>query len=158
MRVDGQSVCLLPTKIRLHDIADAEGFVAATIERSGIRPAQPEHEELIAEGLAILYELAAKFEPQREGYDAPGRFSGFAAQFLPRKLGDAWHRLHPEHRYITDPETGKRRWVYFEAPASLDGLLAHGGTSGAAGPRSAVEATLRQLREWAPPEPVADAG
>lgn len=154
MRVGGQSVCLLPAKIRVHDIEDAEGFVAATIERSGIRPAPTEHEELIAEGLAILYELAAKFEPQREGYDTPGRFSGFAAQFLPRKLGDAWHKLHPEHRYVTG-EDGKRHWVYFEAPASLDAVLA--GPDPTHGSTSTVEASIRSLTGWAPPEPLANA-
>jgi hypothetical protein len=42
--------------------------------------------------------------------------------FLPRRLGDAWHKWHPEHRYVTDPETGKRGWSYTPAMLSLDGL------------------------------------
>lgn len=154
MRVGGQSVCLLPAKIRVHDIEDAEGFVAATIERSGIRPAPAEHEELLAEGLAILFELASRFEPQREGYERPGRFSGFAAQFLPRKLGDAWHKLHPEHRYVTG-EDGKRRWVYFEAPVSLDAALAGPDPDRSGG--DSVEARLRSSHRWATPQPLTNA-
>jgi hypothetical protein len=102
----------LATPLRLHDVDDAEGFVAATISRSGIPFDPSEHQELMLEGLAILCELAAKYEPHRPGYKQAGRFSGYAAQFLPRRLGDAWHRLHPNHRYVTDPVTGKRSWHY----------------------------------------------
>lgn len=152
MRVGGQSVCLLPEKVAIHDIADAEGFVAATIERSGVKPSPAEYEELLAEGLAILYDLAAKFEPHREGYESPGRFSGFAAQFLPRKLGDAWHRLHPEHRYVTDPETGKRRWIFYPSPDSLDHILAGGDGSAVH-----AEHRIRPSEQWSPPDPLPDA-
>lgn len=154
MRVDGQSVTLLSEKISILDIEDAEGFVAATIVRSKIRCSQHEHEELLTEGLAILFDLARRFEPQREGYERPGRFSGFAAQFLPRKLGDAWHKLHPEHRYVTG-EDGKRRWVFFEAPSSLDALLQAEGDRGRGG--HSAELAIRPANTWAPPEPVASA-
>lgn len=116
---------MLATPFRLYDIDDCEGFVAATIQRAGITVETSEHEELMLEGLAILCELAGKFEPHRPGYSQPGRFSGYAAQFLPRRLGDAWHRAHPEHRYVTFTEpdgSTKRRWVYDSAPVSLDGI------------------------------------
>jgi hypothetical protein len=142
---------LLPTTVQLHDIADVEGFVCATIERAGLGGV-PEHEkeELVADGLTILYTLAAKFEPQREGYDRPGRFSGFAAQFLPRRLGDAWHSRHPEHVRVVDPKTGKRRWVYRETPVSLDQFLApvapedNAGSGGAHSLESRIRPTTHQ--------------
>jgi hypothetical protein len=44
--------------------------------------------------------------------------------FLPRRLGDAWHKSHPEHRYITDPLTGKRGWRYDHPAVSLDAITA----------------------------------
>ncbi len=113
---------MLPTTVQLHDIDDVEGFVCGTIEKSGIRAPEHEKEELIGDGIRILYELAAKFEPQREGYAQPGRFSGFAAQFLPRRLGDAWHSRHPEHVRVVG-EDGKRHWAYRETPVSLDQFL-----------------------------------
>lgn len=113
---------MLATTVALHDVADVAGFVAATISRAGITAAAAEHEELMLEGLAILYTLAAAYKPRLDGYAQDGRFSGFAARYLPRKLGDAWHRLHPEHRYVTDPATGKRGWRYGKPTISLDAL------------------------------------
>lgn len=151
MRVDGQSVTLLSRKVTILDIEDAEGFVAATIVRSKIKVSTHEHEELLAEGLAILFDLAQKFEPQREGYEQPGRFSGFAAQFLPRKLGDAWHKMHPEHRYVTG-EDGKRRWVFFDAPTSLNRILDDANAAD-----DGYEPGVRSSNFWTAPEPVAGA-
>lgn len=142
---------MLASLVTLHDIDDVEGFVCATIERSGLRNviSQGEREELIAEGILILYELAERFEPQRDGYDQPGRFSGFAAQFLPRRLGDAWHSRNPEHRRVTG-EDGKRRWVYSEAPLSLNEMLDTGESNAACVSGSAVEAAIRPYGHWAP--------
>lgn len=109
--------------VRILDVANAEAFVQRTIDASGIQYSPHEREELLAEGLTILYELAAKYNPGVGGRDASNsRFSGYAAMFLPRRLGDAWHKWHPEHRYITDPTTGKRGWRYDQPMISLDGL------------------------------------
>ncbi len=149
---------MLESVVSLHDIDDVEGFVCATIEKfrnggrveRGTSITEAEREELIAEGICILYELAEKFEPHRPGYEEPGRFSGFAAQFLPRRLGDAWHQKH-RHRRVAG-EDGKRRWVYTEAPLSLDNLLAEstGSTSNAvAGGKAIDERTFRPHEQWA---------
>jgi hypothetical protein len=116
----------------LHDVRDPSAFVQGTInaftapnaKRGPIVLSSDERDELHQEGLAILYRLASIFEPHREGYDQAGRFSGFAAAMLPRKLGDAWHRMHPEHRHVTDQETGKRHWEYTERAVSLEALTA----------------------------------
>lgn len=114
---------MLATPIKLHDIDDVHGFVAGCLGKTGIYfAASDEREDLIAEGVCILYELARSYEPRRAGYAQAGRFSGFAAQFLPRRLGDAWHKRHPNHRRVAG-EDGKRRWVYQDAPVSLDQFL-----------------------------------
>jgi hypothetical protein len=113
---------MLASPFALRDVDDVENFVAATIQRALPGLEEGEFEELKLEGLAIMCELDRKFEPRREGYQQDGRFSGYAAMYLPRKLGDAWHRLHPEHRYVTDPESGRRSWIYDQAPVSLDGI------------------------------------
>jgi hypothetical protein len=117
---------LLPRVVSLHDIGDVEMFIQAQLNEwrtnAGHVLTVDEREELAAESLCILYELAARFEPHREGYAQAGRFSGFAAAYLPKKLGDAWHRRNPGHRYITDAATGKRRWQFFLEAVSLDGI------------------------------------
>lgn len=114
---------MLATTVQLHDIDDVEGFVCATIERSGIQAPEHEREELIADGIRIIYDLAERFEPHRPGYSQPGRFSGYAAQFLPRRLGDAWHSRNAEHVRVVN-EGGKRSWAFRERPISLDQYLA----------------------------------
>jgi hypothetical protein len=139
---------LLATYVALHDIADVEGFVCATIERSGLRNQldEGEREDLIAEGISILYNLSDKFEPHRAGYATAGRFSGFAAQFLPRRLGDAWHQSHPEHRRLAG-EDGKRRWHYLPTPLSLNAVLeGNNGNGGNQGQREAFGNQEHRIR------------
>jgi hypothetical protein len=111
---------LLSEPVTLGDIRDAEGFVARTIHNSGRRLARDEFDELKAEGLVILCDLWDRFEPHRPGYEKAGRFSGYAAAFLPRRLEDAYNRLHPEHRVTRGPD-GKREVAYGLAPVSLSG-------------------------------------
>jgi hypothetical protein len=141
---------VLATTVQLHDIADVEGFVAGAIQRSSLRShlSEGEHEELLAEGISILYALAARFEPHRPGYAQPGRFSGFAAQFLPRKLGDAWHKWHFEHVRPVG-EDGKRHWVYRDPPISLDHFLRPNQPGGAEGPPVGRETQVRPLSQQA---------
>lgn len=123
-------LALSTDQVDFRDIEDPGAFVHATInkwqrptgERGPIPLSQDEREELHAEGMAILCKLARDFRPHMDGYDQEGWFSGYAAMFLPRKLGDAWHRMHPDHLLVTDPETGKRRWQYKEKAVSLDAL------------------------------------
>ena len=113
------------------DVNDAEAFVQATInrwqaptrDRGRIELSDWEREELAAEGMAILCKLRDQFKPRMAGYDQDGRFSGYAAQFLPRKLGDAWHRMHDEHQLRTQPDGG-RRWHYGDKAVSLEALTA----------------------------------
>lgn len=119
-------MALLDEPVSLHDVANVEAFVQATINRARLVLTQDERDELVAEGVAIMVKLAADWEPQREGYEGAGRFSGYAAQFLPRKLGDAWHRAHPEHTLRTEGD-GKRRWHYGERAVSVQALLGDDG-------------------------------
>jgi hypothetical protein len=118
---------LLRQVVPLHDIADIENFVAGVITKAVPNLEHQEFQELKAEGIALLYRLADRYDPHRPGYERPGSFAGYASMFLPRKLGDAWHRMHPEHQYVTevlDDGTLKRRWRYHRPPESLDHLLA----------------------------------
>lgn len=140
---------VLAEVVALHDIEDIDAFVGATLERSAIEFSESDREELHAEGLAILFELAAKFEPHRSGYDTPGRFSGYAAQMLPRRLGDAWHK-RLGHVKVRDAE-GKRRWTATQQPVSLDGLIANStGTSSHEHGSARTEARIRPQAHWAP--------
>lgn len=109
---------MIATQITIHDIRDAEGYVAACMQRSRILFQPGEREELLAEGLVILYELADRYEPHRAGYRQPGRFSGYAAAYLPRRLEDAWHRLNPQHQARRNGD-GRRVWDYGSTPMSL---------------------------------------
>lgn len=103
----------------MYDIDDAEAFVRATIRRSKIIVGRDEFEELLAEGLCILCEMAERYQPRMEGYEKDGTFAGYAARFLPKKLGEAWHKLHPEHVLRTCPD-GSRRYEYLEPAGSLN--------------------------------------
>jgi hypothetical protein len=143
------ATALLTTSVSLHDIEDVERFVANSLHRSGLPFKPQEQEELISEGICILYELAERYEPKRVGYAQAGRFSGYAAQFLPRRLGDAWHKRHPEHRRIAG-EDGKRRWVYTEPALSFDEIISLGPRRNPEGGSVTVETSIRPPSQWAP--------
>jgi hypothetical protein len=95
----------------LLDIRDPRGFVAATIAKSGVRLSREERDDLIAEGLAILCDLARKFEPQRAGYSQAGRFSGYAAAYLPLRLHDAYRQMHPTVTQVNEHGERTREFV-----------------------------------------------
>ena len=139
---------MLTTVVVLHDVDDVEAFVQATLNASGIAFERDERDELVLEGLAIMYRLADQFEPHRPGYSQPGRFSGYAAMFLPRRLTDAWHRLHPEHCYVTRPDGG-REWYFAEQPVSLDGLRSD--AAARKGSADGVDGQIRSPAHWARP-------
>lgn len=126
---------MLGTTVRLHDIDCVESFVASCLNRSGIRFRPDEREDLVAEGIAILYELADR-------YDGTGRFSGYAATFLPRRLGDAWHARNGHRRVRT--KDGKRVWVYTPPPVSYDEITE--GTED----QASREATILPESQWTP--------
>jgi hypothetical protein len=136
----------------LGDIDDVEAFVQATLNASGIEFQPDEREDLVAEGICVLYTLWATFEPHREGYAQPGRFSGWAAWALPKKLSNAWHKGRPEHRYVTSKE-GKREWRFFKASTSLDGLAG----ADPSDTTSRAEAGYLDARYWTPIAAVASA-
>jgi hypothetical protein len=147
--------------VALHDVDDVVGFVNDTLNqfcqgrpgKPGVHLSRDEREELVCEGIAIMYDLADRYEPRRGDHEQDGRFSGFAAWALPKKLGDAWHRLHPEHRLVSDPETGKRRWIYLEKHTSFDSVVSSevSETGLIGGGRGHVhEADVRFLRDFAP--------
>ena len=107
------------TPIRIHDILDADAFVGRCIHTSGILIPQDERADLHAEGMLILWELSVRYEEQRPGYNQPGRFSGYAAAFLPKRLQDAWLRMHPEHLVRRGPD-GRRQVTYGTSGLSIE--------------------------------------
>lgn len=108
---------MLSATTGLDDIRDCEAFVRSQLPRVILTPDL--REELIAEGLRILVELHARYEPGRGGQDATeSSFSGYAAKYLPGKLRDAWHRLEGTHHLVTNGDS--REWRYDEKPRSLD--------------------------------------
>lgn len=107
-------------KVGIWNVRDAEGFVGDTIRKSRLRLGRDEHDELLAEGITILCELAAAWKPRLDGYQQDGTFSGFAGYFLPRRLQDAYYRMHPEHQLRRSPD-GERVREFGHAPLSLDG-------------------------------------
>lgn len=109
---------MIATTVALYDIQDAEGFVAASIQRSRIilHNAQ-EREDLIAEGLAILCELADRYQPRRDGYARAGSFAGYAAAYLPKRMQDAYRAARPHT--ATTTQDGRRTIEYLAAPVSL---------------------------------------
>lgn len=135
--------------VALFDVDNVEAFIQRALDKSQIGYEPEEREELLALGWTEFYELACGYKPlpeppcgykpwfrmtldDRQAYEARlqasttikrGRFSGHAAMFFPRRFGDAWHKLHPEHRYVTDPETGKRGWVYEQPMVSLNAVM-----------------------------------
>jgi hypothetical protein len=129
---------LLAEKTRLRDVANVEGFAAAALDRVIRKHAlaidAEERAELLAEGIAILYELANRYEARRPGYAREGSFAGYAAVMLPKRLADAWHAMHPEHRRIST-EQG-RRWSYGQPPVALED----------AGPLAALDAAAESAR------------
>lgn len=154
---------ILGEVISLHDIHDVEGFVNKTLDdarrlaqrggragKAGINFADDERDDLVLEGIAILFELDRKYEPRRGDHKQDGRFSGFAAFFLPKRLSDAWHRMHPEHRYITG-EDGKRKWIYCKPSVSLDAVLQNRDAgSSVERRRDRAEAALLGPTKWVP--------
>lgn len=152
---------MLATTVALHDVTDVEGFVNATINEfeagdqpEWAKPTRAEREELVLEGICIMYALARSYEPRRGGHTKDGKFSGYAAFYLPKKLTTAWHRLNENHRYTTD-KNGKRHWLYLKPASSLEGLrdtqrfddLTGGGRFSKG---DTLEGGLRPVEQWCP--------
>jgi hypothetical protein len=109
---------VIGTQVAVLDVRDAEGFVAKMMHKSGVRLGPEEKVEMLAEGITILLELAAQYKPRLDGYKQDGTFSGYAGMFLPRRLQDAFYRLHPEHQLKRTPD-GKKVREFGQANLSL---------------------------------------
>ena len=125
MREYRERVCDHCGRIELHDIHDSRAFVAAEIRKVNLQLTIDERDELIQAGMQRLIRMARDYRPGIGGRDAAGsRFSGFAAQWLPRKLSDEYHRLKG-FKLRTLPD-GSRAWNYDEpVPVSLQALIEH---------------------------------
>jgi hypothetical protein len=107
-------------KIQIHDVDDATAFVNASITRSRARLTVEQREDLVQEGLRLLWALSLAYEPGKNGRDpATSKFSGYAAKYLPGKLSDARHRLEGHRHAMVD---GVRQWQYDQPTVSLEGM------------------------------------
>jgi hypothetical protein len=96
--------------VALHDVDDPIAFVRKAVQLSGLRLSADEREDLIAEGLLILYRMATSYRPGFGGRDPAGsRFSGYAIKYLPGKLREAWRRSQPGYVRTRQPD-GRCRW------------------------------------------------
>lgn len=111
---------MLRGKVSLHDIVDVEAFVIMSVKRSGCNAPSEYWDELVAEGICLLYTMAKNYKPKLEGYETEGCFSGYAIMWLPKQIKQAWHKSQEHHLHVTDKETGKREWKYKLTPASYE--------------------------------------
>lgn len=123
-------MALLSRPLQVHDIKDVEAFVRGTIAKwiraTHARLTPDEFDELTAEGLVIVTQMERRYQPGHGGADpATSRFSGYCAQFLPNKLGAAWHAQQENHRLVTTQRDGQptRAWVIDQKAGSLDAML-----------------------------------
>lgn len=110
---------MLPAKVSIFNIKDAEAFVRANLPR--VILTQDGREDLVAEGLRILTEMSRRYEPGRNGQNPlTSSFSAYAKKYLPGKLRDAWHRQ--EGHTLTAREDGGREWRYPGPAVSLNAM------------------------------------
>ncbi len=94
-------------------ISDAHGFVHATLNALDLTLTPDQWRELEQEGVAQLWALWRQ-------YDGRGTFSGYAKRYLPRRMIDQWHALHPEH--YRSGSRSDRTWKYGEHPIPLHAI------------------------------------
>jgi hypothetical protein len=111
---------MLHNRVSLFDIYDVEAFVIACVKRSGTNAPREYWDDLVAEGICLLYQMAKNYKPQMDGYETAGKFSGYAIMWLPKQIKQAWHRSQEHHVHVTDKETRKREWRYRLAPISYE--------------------------------------
>lgn len=131
---------MLAERTSIFNIRDAEGFVRSSLPR--VLMTADMRDELVAEGLRILTDMAARYQPGRNGQDpTTSSFSGYAGKFLPGKLRDAWHRLEG-HTLTTNRDDGKREWQYPSKPVSIDAT-----DSDSDGPQQQISALRARAHE-----------
>ena len=90
---------MLPGKLVLHDVADAEGLCARIIQRSSLTLSFHEHEDLLAFLVETAWELSLSYEPGDLSF--PPNFSTYANTILSRRCFD-WKR----------GRSGRTKWTF----------------------------------------------
>lgn len=94
--------------------------------------------------MMLLYAMAKNYKHQMDGYDKPGRFSGYAIKFLPRQIAREWHRQQEHHLYRKQPD-GTRKWEVMQPPISYESATAENAQEGQ---KRRVEHTMRTIQQW----------
>lgn len=104
---------MLSKQCSIYDIDDIEAFIIMCIKRSGAKPLQSEWEDLIAEGLYLLWAMS-------ERYDTTiGCFSGYALKYMPRKLKH-YYMSTQEHCVLRTKPDKSREWSSYARPVSWE--------------------------------------
>lgn len=134
-------------RVQVYDILNAESFVRSSIAKAKLRVSDfHELQDVVSEGMAIMLDLASKFNPHMPGYDKPGSFAGYCSKYLPNKIRAAWHNMHPEHLLVRSPD-GKKRYEYGDSPKSLSELIDHANNGGSSS-HDSYERGMRHLGEF----------
>src|SRR5262245_41708092 len=72
--------------LRLHDVSNAEGFVASIVQRSKLELGPEDRQDLAQFLLIELWRLSQRYE-----YEGRPRFSSYAYRVLPKRIID-WQR------------------------------------------------------------------
>ena len=101
---------MLPGKLVLHDVADAEGLCARIIQRSSLTLSFHEHEDLLAFLVETAWELSLSYEPGDLSF--PPNFSTYANTILSRRCFD-WKRGQGRTRWQFANRTYERTLPVF---------------------------------------------
>lgn len=113
---------MLGRQCSIYDVDDIEAFVRMCIKRSGVKPLVHEWEDLVAEGVCLLWAMSNSYKPKLDGYEQEGRFSGYAIKYMPRKIRESYNRNTEHALHRTQPD-GTRKWEYYERAVSYDELV-----------------------------------
>lgn len=120
---------MLPSPVQLHDIKDVEAFVRGTIRRKVQVIAAEDMEDMVCEGIMILYDLSRLYDSSR---DRPSKdpdhqcrgancckpsFAGYANFLLPKKLTASYYRGKPNCMLQT--KDGVRGYVILETAITM---------------------------------------
>lgn len=136
---------MLGRQCSIYDVEDIEAFVIMCIKRSGVKPMSHEWEDLVAEGIALLWAMSNNYKV------GVGCFSGYAVKYMPRKIRESYNR-GSEHALHRTQDDGTRKWEYYDRAVSLDALMEERRDD--SGTPNLNESTVRLLGDFVSPQRV----
>lgn len=122
---------MLTGTVTMYDVQDVEAFVRGTIRRKVQVIPPDDMEDMVAEGLLIMCQLNAKYDPTLDSrkhsdptHECRGSrccvpsFAGYATFILPKKLKEAWFAKQPQ--FQSRNVDGKRTYVMYATAFSVE--------------------------------------